>query len=142
MELHTLAPNTCIIRDTASRRGRTQAIAPGTTPASRHLHYGRIILHPGDRPIRIETRACETGFVGLKGSATATVDAASYTIDRYDALRAARPPDDRARRVGMRSRRDRGAGLEASSGSARPLRGRAGQPGLHFNAGGPCRSAT
>src|SRR4030095_8008883 len=86
MELHTLAPNTCIIRDTASRRGRTQAIAPGSTPASRHLHYGRLILQPGDSPIRIETRTCETGFVGLKGSATATVDGASYTIDRYDAL--------------------------------------------------------
>lgn len=79
MNLHSITPQTCIIRDTASRHGRTLAIAPGTA-ATRHLHYGRVILEPGDPPIRIETGDRETGFVGLKGSAVATVDGSSYTI--------------------------------------------------------------
>lgn len=86
MNLHSITPHTCIIRDTASRHGRTLAIAPGTTAASRHLHYGRVILQPGDPQMRIETGDRETGFVGLKGTAVATVDGNSYAIDRYDAL--------------------------------------------------------
>ena len=139
MELHTLAPNTCIIRDTASRRGRTQAIAPGTTPVSRHLHYGRIILHPGDRPIRIETRACETGFVGLKGSATATVDGASYTIDRYDALYV---PRETAVTIAPGASGCDLAEIAAPVSKHHPVQhvrfaDVQADPGLHFNAGGP-----
>jgi 5-deoxy-glucuronate isomerase len=139
MELHTLAPNTCIIRDTASRRGRTQAIAPGTTPVSRHLHYGRIILNPGDRPIRIETRACETGFVGLKGSATATVDGASYTIDRYDALYV---PRETAVTIAPGASGCDLAEIAAPVSKRHPVQhvrfaDVQANPGLHFNAGGP-----
>jgi 5-deoxy-glucuronate isomerase len=139
MELHTLAPNTCIIRDTASRRGRTQAIAPGTTPVSRHLHYGRIILDPGDRPIRIETRACETGFVGLKGSATATVDGASYTIDRYDALYV---PRETAVTIAPGASGCDLAEIAAPVSKRHPVQhvrfaDVQANPGLHFNAGGP-----
>jgi len=139
MELHTLAPNTCIIRGTASRRGRTQAIAPGTTPASRHLHYGRIILDPGDRPIRIETRACETGFVGLKGSATATVDGASYTIDRYDALYV---PRETAVTIAPGASGCDLAEIAAPVSKRHPVQhvrfaDVQANPGLHFNAGGP-----
>ena len=86
MNLHTITPQTCVIRDTGSTPGRTVAISPVATAASRHLHYGRVILHPDDAPMRVETGDRETGFVGLKGSATATVDGKTYAIDRYDAL--------------------------------------------------------
>src|SRR5678810_930560 len=86
MELHVISPDTCVLRDTASRKGRSFAIAPGQTAASRHLHYGRVILDTGDAPITIDTGERETGLIGLRGSATATIDGQSHTINRYDAL--------------------------------------------------------
>ncbi len=42
---------TCIVRDTAARKGRTQSVAPGKT-ASQLLHYGRIILDAGEKAAR------------------------------------------------------------------------------------------
>ena len=42
MTTETLAPTTCVVRNTAGRTGRTQAVAAG--PVMQHLHYGRIIL--------------------------------------------------------------------------------------------------
>ena len=49
MTIETIAPGTCIVRGTASTKGRTQSVAPGNT-ATRHLRYGRIILDAGDAP--------------------------------------------------------------------------------------------
>lgn len=46
--MSTLNPDRCVVRNTAARKGRSQAVTPGTT-AARHLHYGRIILDPSDR---------------------------------------------------------------------------------------------
>jgi 5-deoxy-glucuronate isomerase len=139
MELHTLAPNTCIVRNTASQKGRSHAITPGPATASRHLHYGRVILHGGDAAIAIDTGDRETGFVGLKGSAVATVDGQSYSIDRYDALYV--PRDAKVSIVAG------GAGCDLAEISA-PVSKRhpvqfvrfadvQANPGLHFNAGGP-----
>jgi len=139
MNLHSLTPKTCIIRDTASRKGRTFAITPGTTTASRHLHYGRVILQPGDAPMRIETGDRETGFVGLNGSATATVDGASYTIDRYDALYV---PRETAVTIAAGAAGCDLAEIAAPVSKRHPVQHvrfadvRA-NPGLHFNAGGP-----
>jgi 5-deoxy-glucuronate isomerase len=139
MELHTLAPNTCIIRDTGSRRGRTHAIVPGTAASSRHLHYGRVILHAGDSPIAIETGDRETGFVGLKGSAVATVDGSSYPIDRYDALYV---PRDAAVSIAPGSAGCDLAEIAAPVSKRHPVQfvrfaDVQANPGLHFNAGGP-----
>ena len=86
MATHSITPETCIVRNTAARKGRTQAIAPGTTTASRHLHYGRVILDADDTPLAIETGTRETALICLKGTATATVDGDSYALDRYDAV--------------------------------------------------------
>ena len=47
MTLQQIAKDTCIVRNTAGKKGRTIAVAPGTA-ASRYLHYGRIILDAGD----------------------------------------------------------------------------------------------
>jgi 5-deoxy-glucuronate isomerase len=139
MNLHSLTPQTCIIRDTASHRGRTFAITPGTTTASRHLHYGRVILQPGDAAIRIETGDRETGFIGLKGTATATVEGTAHTIERYDALYVPRDvvvsiapgPDgcDLAEISAPVSKRHPVQFVRFSDVQA--------NPGLHFNAGGP-----
>ena len=88
MTLQQLAKDTCIVRDTAARKGRTTAVAPGTA-ASRFLHYGRIILDAGSRPISFATNHMETGLIGLKGSAevkTSQSGSQSFTIGRYDSL--------------------------------------------------------
>jgi 5-deoxy-glucuronate isomerase len=88
MTLQQIAKDTCIIRDTAARKGRTIAVAPGTA-ASRFLHYGRIIFDGGSRPLSFTTNNMETGLIGLKGSAevkTSQSGSQSFTIGRYDSL--------------------------------------------------------
>jgi 5-deoxy-glucuronate isomerase len=139
MNPHTITPQTCIIRDTASRQGRTLAIAPGTTTASRHLHYGRVILQPADASMRIETGDRETGFVGLKGSATATVDGTAYTINRYDALYV---PRDASVSIAAGAAGCDLAEIAAPVSKRHPVQhvrfaDVQANPGLHFNAGGP-----
>jgi len=91
MTLQQIAKDTCIIRNTAAKKGRTTAVAPGTA-ASRYLHYGRIILDAGDPALIFATNQLETGLIGLKGSAvvktlkTGETGAQSFTIGRYDSL--------------------------------------------------------
>ena len=85
MTLPQITKDTCIVRNTASRRGRTQSIVPGST-ASRYLHYGRIILDAADAPIRFDAGGRETGFVCLNGSATVRVADQSFALGKYDSL--------------------------------------------------------
>jgi 5-deoxy-glucuronate isomerase len=85
MSLQQIAKDTCIVRNTAGRKGRNVAIQPGGT-ASRYLHYGRIVLDTGDAPVRFETRQLETGLVCLKGSATVTANNESFRLGRLDSL--------------------------------------------------------
>jgi len=89
MTLHEIAKDTCIVRNTAARKGRTIAVEPDST-ASRYLRYGRIILDEGDAPIRFETGALETGLVCLRGTATVTVADRPFTLGRLDSLYAPR----------------------------------------------------
>jgi len=79
-----IAKDTCIVRNTAGRKGRTLAVEPGA--ASRYLYYGRIVLDAGDAPIRFETAERETGLVCLKGSATVRANGQSFTLGRLDSL--------------------------------------------------------
>lgn len=139
MELHTITPNSCIVRNTAAKRGRTQAIAPGTTTASRHLHYGRVILDAADTPITISSGANETGLIGLNGSATATVDGFSYALARYDALYV---PRDAAVSIAPGPAGCDLAEISAPVSKRHPVQhvrfaDVQANPGLHFNAGGP-----
>ena len=88
MTLQQIAKDTCIVRDTAARKGRTIAVAPGTA-ASRFLHYGRIILDASSGPLSFATNDMETGLIGLKGSAEVTTSQSgsrSFTVGRYDSL--------------------------------------------------------
>jgi 5-deoxy-glucuronate isomerase len=75
---------TCIVRDTAARKGRTQTVAPGKT-ASQLLHYGRIILDAGEKA-GADTGTLETGLICLKGEATVTVGAERFAMRPYDSL--------------------------------------------------------
>jgi 5-deoxy-glucuronate isomerase len=139
MELQSITPDTCIIRNTAARKGRTQAIAPGTTAASRHLHYGRIILDAGDGAVAIDNGGNETGLICLQGSATVSVAGATYELGRYDALYV---PRDSALTVAPGASGCDLAEIAAPVEKRHPVQyvrfaDVQANPGLHFNAGGP-----
>ena len=142
MTTQTPTPATCIVRDTAAKKGRTRSVAPGVT-AARYLHYGRIILDPGDGPLAFATGEMETGFICLNGTATIRVDGAAFSMVKYDSLYAPRD-----------------ASIEVTPGEggcdiaeiAAPVAGRhpvqfvsfadvRQNPGLHFETGGAVRQA-
>ena len=85
MSLQQIAKDTCIVRNTAAKKGRHLSIVPGNT-ASRYLHYGRIVLDKGDAPLRIETKDRETGLVCLKGSASVRANQESFALAKLDSL--------------------------------------------------------
>ena len=85
MSLQQIAKDTCIVRNTAARKGRTPAIVPGST-ASRYLHYGRIMLDAGDAALRFDTNERETGLVCLNGSATVRANGESFALAKFDSL--------------------------------------------------------
>jgi 5-deoxy-glucuronate isomerase len=84
MTTETLTPATCVVRNTAARKGRTRSVAAG--PVLQYLHYGRILLDAGDEPVRVDTGAHETALVCLRGNATVVAGETAATLDRYDAI--------------------------------------------------------
>jgi 5-deoxy-glucuronate isomerase len=85
MSLPPIDKTTCIVRNTAGRKGRTLSVGPDTT-AMRRLRYGRIILDAGDAPVRFETPAFETGLICLRGSARVAAAGQTFTLERLDSL--------------------------------------------------------
>jgi 5-deoxy-glucuronate isomerase len=85
VQLAPIEAQTCVVRDTGSRRGRHVTVSPATT-AARHLHFGRIVLTATDAPVAFPTGDLETAFICLKGSASLDVDGARTQIGQYDAL--------------------------------------------------------
>lgn len=85
MPLQQIAKDTCIVRNTAGRKGRTVAVSPGSA-ATQFLHYGRIVIDAGDAPIGFDTGEKETGLVCLKGSAAVRVNGESFTLGKFDSL--------------------------------------------------------
>jgi 5-deoxy-glucuronate isomerase len=134
----TLAPGTCIVRNTAGRKGRTRAVAPGET-AMRHLHYGRIVIEPGDAPIRFATGELETGLICLDGAATVLVDGSPYELGRYDSLYVPRDSSVEVAALGQRSDLAEIAAPVSRKHPVQFVRFEAVQkdPGLHFETGGP-----
>ena len=138
MTIQTIAPETCVVRNTASKKGRTFALVPGAT-ASRHLRYGRIILDKADKALSFNTGELETGFIGMRGTATIAVDGASYSLGRFDSLYVPRDSNITV---------TPGAGLTDVAEIAAPVTRKhpvqfvsfssvQSNPGLHFEAGGP-----
>ena len=88
-DLPQIDAKTCVVRDTASRRGRHISIRPGQT-AARHLHYGRIVLE--GESLTFDTEERETALICLKGTATIELPSeaprgtGSFTLTTYDAL--------------------------------------------------------
>jgi 5-deoxy-glucuronate isomerase len=85
MRFATIAPDTCIVRNTAARKGRTCSVDPEAS-VTRHLRYGRVIFDPGEPEIAFDTKHCETGLVCLKGGASIEVEGDTHSLARYDAL--------------------------------------------------------
>ena len=85
MTLQQIAKDTCIVRNTAGKKGRTVSIVPGSA-ASRYLHHGRIILDEGDPAVRFDNESLETGLVCLNGSAQVKAAGQSFTLGRLDSL--------------------------------------------------------
>jgi 5-deoxy-glucuronate isomerase len=85
MAFPAIDARTCVVRNTAAKKGRTQAVVPGKT-AAQHLHYGRILLDESDATLGVDTGGLETGLVCLKGEATVAVGGQSFTLHSYDAL--------------------------------------------------------
>ncbi len=85
MNLPTIDPRTCVVRDTASRKGRTRSVSPGAA-AVRHLHYGRIILDASDAAVRVDPGTHETGLVCLGGRAVVAVSGRRFEMAPYDAV--------------------------------------------------------
>jgi 5-deoxy-glucuronate isomerase len=140
--LESIANGTCIVRNTASRPGRSWSVTPEGT-AARHLHYGRIVLSATDAPIEFNTAGLETGLIALKGSADVEVGGAIYAMTPYDALYV--PRESRVRvRPGA-------AGCDFAEVAAPverthpvqfiPFACRENRQRLHFAVGGPHRSA-
>lgn len=139
----SLSFDRCVVRDTAARKGRTRTVSPGETSA-KHLHYGRIILDPGDAPLSFSTAGHETGFIILNGSATLTVAGKVYEMGRYDGLYVPRESgvDIRAASVGCDI-----AEISAPVDTVHPVQfvpfaDVQKDPGLHFKAGGPSAERT
>jgi 5-deoxy-glucuronate isomerase len=141
--MNEITPERCIVRGTASRKGRTRSVSPETS-ALRLLHYGRIVLDARDSPVAFETGAHETGLVCLNGGAEVATEGASYSLARYDALYV-----PKAATVEVRPGT---AGCDLAEISA-PVERRypvqyvsfqklQQDPGLHFKAGGPASERT
>jgi 5-deoxy-glucuronate isomerase len=138
VKIETIAPDTCVVRDTASRKGRTRAVAPDTT-ASRHLYYGRIILDASDVPVSFETGGLETVLICLGGTATAAAAGQRFSLGKYDSLYVPRMTEV-AVTPGL-------SGCDVAEIAAPVTKAHPVQfvpfadvqrdPGLHFTAGGP-----
>ena len=141
--LTSLTLESCVVRDTAAKKGRTRTVSPGITSA-KHLHYGRIILDAGDAPVSFETGGHETGLIVLSGEATITTGGKAYEMGRYDSLYT---PRDTGVEV-----RPGAAGCDIAEISAPvdkaypiqlvPFADVQKDPGLHFKAGGPAAERT
>ena len=92
VDLAPIEPRTCVVRNTASHRGRRISITPSNT-ASRHLHFGRIVLDASDEPVKFSTGELETGLLCLKGHAVIEVGRERRELGRYDALYVPRDSD-------------------------------------------------
>jgi 5-deoxy-glucuronate isomerase len=85
MSLKPLARETCIVRNTDARKGRTESVSP-TATATEWLHYGRIILDAGDAPVTFTNGDRETVLICLKGGGTVKAGVHTYNVGRYDSV--------------------------------------------------------
>lgn len=84
MTIPAIASQTCVVRHTHAKPGRTRSVEPGKT-AARHLNYGRIIL-AADASLDVPASGMETGVICLKGQAAVSVGGTDHKLAPYDAI--------------------------------------------------------
>ena len=87
-----ITQETCYVPATHKGKGRRTAVKPGQT-AARYLHYGRVTIEAGDRPLTFNNEDHETGLICLKGAGRVTTGGETYNLSRYDALYVPRDSD-------------------------------------------------
>ena len=85
MDLKPLTRDTCIVRNTDARKGRTEYVSPASA-ATEWLHYGRVILDAGDPLLRFSNGDRETALICLKGGGTVSAAGSQWNVSRYDAI--------------------------------------------------------
>ena len=75
----TLDPSKLVFAGTASRRGRTISVSPANSDLD-YLHYGRIILGPGEPRAAFASDARETALLCMHGACSVTVDGARHAV--------------------------------------------------------------
>ena len=133
-----LTAESCVVRGTNERKGRSWSVVPGPT-ASRHLHYGRIILDADNPPVNFTTGNQETALICLNGRAAVRTAGEKFDLSLYDALYV---PRDSAVEITSSPGGCDLAEISAPVEKRYPLQFVAyadvqRDPGLHFEAGGP-----
>ena len=142
MPLSDIRSDTCIVRNTAARHGRSRSVAHGTT-AMRELNYGRIILDGGER-LTVNPAEFETGLICLKGAATIAAGGQTFAVTPYDTLYV---PRDMTFEIAAGAAGCDFAELAARVANRYPLQfvrfaDVQKDPGLHFRAGGAASERT
>jgi 5-deoxy-glucuronate isomerase len=131
-----ISPRECVIRGTYRQKGRTEWLAPGQG-AVRQLHYGRVILDPG-QAVTFNTAGRETGLIALGGVAAIAVNSLTFRLAPYDALYV---PRDSTVCISTSAGCDLAEVSAAVSGHYPlqfvPFAHVREEPALHFIAGGP-----
>ena len=143
MQIHPITAETCVVRATNSKPGRTRTIAPGAT-AMRHLHYGRIRMAASDGPLRVDPGALETGLVCLAGDGRVETGGTRFRMQPYDALYVPRAtPFEVAPGAAGCDLAEIAAPVDGNYPVQFVSFARVQQdPGLHFHAGGPSTGRT
>jgi 5-deoxy-glucuronate isomerase len=81
----SISSNTCFLRGTHAKKGRTEWLSP-SSGAVRQLHYGRIILDADAPPMRFENGTRETGLICLSGQAEVKACGSTFSLGPYDSL--------------------------------------------------------
>jgi len=136
-----ITPETCVVRGTHLRKGRTQWLGPKSA-ALQHLHYGRIILDSDDAPITFSTGTHETGLICLRGRARVEAAGRGFDLAPYDAVYI--PRDSSVLIASSKEGCDLAEISAPVAGSYPvqfvPFRAVRENTGLHFHTGGPnCR---
>jgi 5-deoxy-glucuronate isomerase len=85
MSVSPITAETCFVRGTHAKKGRTEWLNP-QSGAVRELHYGRIILNAGDAAVAFGNHNHETGLICLKGRAEVKARGSSFSLGLYDSL--------------------------------------------------------
>jgi 5-deoxy-glucuronate isomerase len=80
-----ISESSCVRRGTHLKKGRTLSLVPGDA-AVRQLHYGRVILDAGAKPLTYSTADNETGLICLRGSGSVETGGQKYALALYDSL--------------------------------------------------------